>query len=142
LSTTADASSNPQNEATQNRGRLLKVLGVWFGIAAAVGNAIAAGIVYTPGQIAQSLPRPWFFIGVWIIGCLYALVGASSMAELGAAIPRSGGQYNFSRRALGEYPGFIVGWSDWLSTCGTAAAVAIVISEYTGHLLPVFAGAM
>jgi APA family basic amino acid/polyamine antiporter len=57
------------------------------------------------------------------------------MAELGAAIPRSGGQYNFSRRALGEYAGFIVGWSDWLSTCGTAAAVAIVIAEYSGELI-------
>src|SRR5258706_7518844 len=56
------------------------------------------------------------------------------MAELGAAIPRSGGQYNFSRRALGEYAGFIVGWSDWLSTCGTAAAVAIVIGEDSGGL--------
>ncbi len=61
------------------------------------------------------------------------------MAELGAAIPRSGGQYNFSRRALGDYAGFIVGWSDWLSTCGTAA-VAIVIAEYSGHLFPVLAG--
>src|SRR5256714_6295176 len=62
------------------------------------------------------------------------------MAELGAAIDRSGGQYNFSRRALGDYAGFIVGWSDWLSTCGTAAAVAIVISEYSGHLFPILAG--
>ena len=71
---------------------------------------------------------------MWVIGGLYALFGASSMAELGAAIPRSGGQYNFSRRAIGEYAGFIVGWSDWLSTCGTAAAVAIVIGEYSGEL--------
>jgi APA family basic amino acid/polyamine antiporter len=62
------------------------------------------------------------------------------MAELGAAIPRSGGQYNFSRRALGDYAGFIVGWSDWLSTCGTAAAVAIVIAEYSGALFPVLSG--
>jgi len=140
LSTTADASSTEHSATVPNRGRLLQVLGVWFGIAAAVGNAIAAGIVYTPGQIGQSLPHPWYFIGVWILGGFYALVGASSMAELGALIPRSGGQYNFSRRALGEYPGFIVGWSDWLSTCGTAAAVAIVISEYSGNLFPVLAG--
>src|SRR5256884_5849363 len=62
------------------------------------------------------------------------------MAELGAAIPRSGGQYNFSRRALGDYAGFIVGWSDWLSTCGTAAAVAIVISDYSGHLFAILSG--
>ena len=77
---------------------------------------------------------------VWGVGGLYALFGASSIAELGAAIPRSGGQYNFSRRALGDYAGFVVGWSDWLSTCGTAAAVAIVISEYSGHLFPILAG--
>jgi basic amino acid/polyamine antiporter, APA family len=120
-------------------GKLLKVLGMWFGIAAAVGNAIAAGIVRTPGEIAKALPNAWLFLGVWIVGGLYALFGASSMAELGAAIPRSGGQYNFSRRALGDFAGFIVGWSDWLSTCGTAA-VAIVIAEYSGHLIPVLAG--
>jgi basic amino acid/polyamine antiporter, APA family len=113
---------------------------MWFGMAAAIGNAIAAGIVYTPGDVAKRLPNAWLFLGVWMLGGLYALSGASSMAELGAAIPRSGGQYNFSRRALGDYAGFIVGWSDWLSTCGTAAAVAIVISEYSSHLFPVFAG--
>jgi len=124
----------------RTRGRLLQVLGMWFGIAAAIGNAIAAGIVRTPGDIAKSLPNGWLFISVWIIGGLYALSGASSIAELGAAIPRSGGQYNFSRRALGEYAGFVVGWSDWLSTCGTAAAVGIVIAEYSSALFPVLAG--
>jgi APA family basic amino acid/polyamine antiporter len=112
---------------------------MWFGIAAAVGNAISAGIVRTPGDIASGLPNAFLFLGVWIVGGLYAFFSAPSMAELGAAIPRSGGQYNFSRRAMGEYAGFVVGWSDWLSTCGTAAAVAIVISEYSGHLFPVLA---
>jgi APA family basic amino acid/polyamine antiporter len=124
----------------RNSGKLLKVLGMWFGMAAAIGNAIAAGIVRTPGDIAKNLPNPWLFLGVWVVGGLYAFSGASSIAELGAAIPRSGGQYNFSRRALGDYAGFVVGWSDWLSTCGTAAAVAIVISEYSGHLFPLLAG--
>lgn len=113
---------------------------MWFGISAAIGNTIAAGIVRAPGDIAQWLPNTYLFFSVWIIGGLYALAGASSMAELGAAIPRSGGQYNFSRRALGDYAGFVVGWSDWLSTCGTAAAVAIVIAEYSGALIPVLEG--
>jgi len=139
LSNTSAASPTVVASQKLSRGRLLQVLGMWFGIAAAVGNAIAAGIVRTPGEIAKGLPNAWLFLGVWIVGGLYALFGASSMAELGAAIPRSGGQYNFSRRALGDYAGFIVGWSDWLSTCGTAA-VAIVIAEYSGHLFPVLAG--
>jgi APA family basic amino acid/polyamine antiporter len=136
LTTSSLSSSVPR----ASRGRLLQVLGMWFGIAAAIGNTISAGIVRTPGDVAKLLPNAWMFLGVWILGGLYALSGASSMAELGAAIPRSGGQYNFSRRALGDYAGFIVGWSDWLSTCGTAAAVAIVIAEYSGHLFPLLAG--
>jgi APA family basic amino acid/polyamine antiporter len=113
---------------------------MWFGIAVAIGNSIGAGIVRTPGDIAKMLPNAWLFIGVWVVGGMYALFGASSLAELGAAIPRSGGQYNFSRRAIGEYAGFIVGWSDWLSTCGTAAAVSIVIAEYSRDFFPSLAG--
>ena len=144
MSNTSDGSSTSAIAAasgvTRKRGKLLQVLGVWFGVSAAIGNAIGAGIVRTPGDIAQILPRTWLFLGVWVVGGLYALFGASSLAELGAAIPRSGGQYNFSHRAIGEYAGFIVGWSDWLSTCGTAAAVGIVIAEYSGDLFSVFAG--
>src|SRR6202040_4029661 len=136
----APATAGSTETSARSTGGLLKVLGVWFGIAAAVGNTIAAGIVRSPGDIAQWLPNIYLFFGVWVIGGLYALVGASSMAELGASIPRSGGQYNFSRRAIGDYAGFIVGWSDWLSTCGTAAAVAFVIAEYSGALFPVLSG--
>ena len=141
--TSAESSTStatPAPAASLSRGRLLQVLGVWFGVSAAIGNAIAAGIVRTPGDIAQALPKAWLFLGVWVVGGLYALFGASSLAELGAAIPRSGGQYNFSCRAISEYAGFIVGWSDWLSTCGTAAAVGIVIAEYSGDLVPLLAG--
>ncbi len=140
MSGTSETSSTTSSQPVVGRGRLLQVLGMWFGMAAAIGNTIAAGIVRTPGDVARLLPNAWMFLGVWVLGGLYAFSGASSMAELGAAIPRSGGQYNFSRRALGDYAGFIVGWSDWLSTCGTAAAVAIVIAEYSGALFPVLSG--
>jgi basic amino acid/polyamine antiporter, APA family len=140
LSTTFEASSSVVAVLPPSRGKLLKVLGIWFGIAAAIGNTIAAGIVAAQGYIAALLPNTWLFLGVWILGGIYAFLGASSLAELGAAIPRSGGQYNYSRRALGEYAGFVVGWSDWLSTCGTNAVVALVIGNYSGVLFPVLAG--
>jgi APA family basic amino acid/polyamine antiporter len=124
----------------RSRGRLLRILGVGFGLAVAIGDTIAAGIVRTPGEIAARLPNAWLFLGVWVAGGIYALLGAFQLAELGAMIPRSGGQYNFARRALGDYAGFIVGWSDWISTCGTTAAVSIVIGEYMGALVPALAG--
>ncbi len=126
--------------AGRSRGHLLRILGVGFGLAVAIGNTIAAGIVRTPGEIAAQLPSPWLFLGVWLAGGLYALLGANSLAELATMIPRSGGQYVYAHRALGPYAGFIVGWSDWISTCSTTAAVSIVVGEYTGALFPAVAG--
>jgi APA family basic amino acid/polyamine antiporter len=116
--------------------RLLTVLGVTFGLAITVGNIIGAGILRAPGQVAQLLPSAVPFFAVWLVGGLYALLGANAVAELGTMTPRSGGQYVFVRRALGDYAGFVVGFSDWVSTCGTTAAVAIVLGEYTVVLFP------
>lgn len=101
-----------------------------------VGNTIGAGILRSPGTIAQHLPDFWPFMAIWVVGGIYALLGANAVAELATMIPRSGGQYVFVRHGLGDYPGFIVGWSDWLSTCGTTAAVAIVLGEYMVGLFP------
>lgn len=116
------------------------MLGVGFGLSVIIGNTIGAGIFRAPGAIARELPDPLLFLGVWIIGGIYALLGAISLAELGTMIPHSGGQYVFARYALGEYAGFIVGWSDWISTCGSAAAVSLVIGEFAGKLFPILSG--
>lgn len=118
----------------------MRVLGVGFGLAVIIGNTIGAGIFRAPGQIAEQLPHPWLFLGVWLLGGLYALLGAISLAELGTMIPRSGGQYVFARYALGEYAGFIVGWSDWISSCGSTAAVALVVGTFSGALFPALNG--
>jgi basic amino acid/polyamine antiporter, APA family len=118
----------------------LRVLGVGFGLAVIIGNTIGAGIFRAPGQIAEQLPHPWLFLGVWLLGGLYALLGAISLAELGTMIPRSGGQYVFARYALGEYAGFIVGWSDWISSCGSTAAVALVAGTFSGAVVPALSG--
>ena len=126
----------------KEKGKLLQILGVGFGIAVAVGNTISAGIVRTPGEIAARLPNHWLFFSVWFGGALYALVSAFQLAELSAAIPKSGGQYNFSRRAIGEFAGFIVGWSDWLSSAGSTGLVGIVIGEYMARLFPVCDGVL
>ncbi|HEY2962414.1 MAG TPA: APC family permease [Pyrinomonadaceae bacterium] len=116
------------------------MLGVGFGLAVIIGNTIGAGIFQAPGKIAGQLPHPWLFLGIWLLGGLYALLGAISLAELGTMLPRSGGQYVFSRYALGEYAGFIVGWSDWISSCGSTAAVALVVGTFSGALVPALSG--
>jgi APA family basic amino acid/polyamine antiporter len=127
--------------AAARRGHLLRVLGVTFGLAVTVGNTIGAGILSAPGQVAAQLPAAWLLMLAWTLGGLYALLGANSIAELGTMMPRSGGQYVYARRALGPYAGFVVGWSDWVSSCGSAAVVSLLIATYAGELFPALAPA-
>jgi APA family basic amino acid/polyamine antiporter len=114
---------------------LLRILGLTFGIAVIVGNTVGGGILRTPGDIATWLPSPVGFIGIWVIGATYALLGANALAELGTMMPRSAGQYPFVQRAFGDYAGFVSGWADWVSTCASTAAIAIVLGESLAALL-------
>lgn len=113
----------------RSQSSLLRILGLSFGLAVTVGNTIGGGILRTPGEIASLLPTPWLFIGIWVVGGLYALLGANALSELGTMLPRSGGQYVFARYAFGSYAGFLVGWLDWISTCASIGAISIVIGE-------------
>jgi basic amino acid/polyamine antiporter, APA family len=121
------------------RGRLLQVLGVAFGVAVIIGNTIGSGILRAPGTVAGFLPNTTAFVLAWVAGGAYALLGVVSLAELGVLIPRSGGQYVFARRAFGPFAGFIIGWSDWVSSVASFAAAAILIGQYSTALFPALA---
>jgi basic amino acid/polyamine antiporter, APA family len=126
----APPGEEPVRAAARPSLDLLAVLGVVFGISVTVGNTIGSGILRTPGLVAQLLPTTWLFIGVWILGALYAALGANALAELATMMPESGGYTVYLRRSLGPYAGFVIGWSDWLSCCSSAALAALVIGEY------------
>lgn len=134
-STPAIVESQPKD-----KGKLLHILGVSFGIAGAIGGTIGAGILRTPGLVAAQLGSAKLIIAAWVAGGIYALLGAISVAELGASLPQAGGWYVYARRAFGKYPGFTVGWMDWLGNCAALAWVAITIGEYSAALAPSLAG--
>jgi APA family basic amino acid/polyamine antiporter len=117
------------------------MLGLTFGLAVTIGNTIGAGILRTPGDIAGLLPTAAGFIGIWVVGGLYALLGANALAELGTMMPRSGAQYVFAHDIFGNYIGFVVGWMDWISTCASIAGISIVIGESAVALAGLSAGA-
>ena len=133
----------PPETETAGIGRasmgLLAVLGVLFGLSVTIGNTIGSGISHAwPCRAAPS--ESWLFIGVWIIGALYAALGANALAELATMMPESGGYTVYLRRSMGPYAGFVIGWSDWLSTCSSAALAAMVIGEYATILFAISKG--
>jgi len=117
-------------------GKLLQVLGLGFGLAGAVGGTIGAGILRTPGLVAGPLGQPSWILAAWLLGGLYALLGAVCVAELATSLPQAGGWTVYAGRAFGPRAGFLVGWSDWLAHCIGLAWVATTAGEYGQLLLP------
>jgi len=101
---------------------------------------MGGGILYAPGKIAALLPNAWLYMAVWIFGGINALLGATVFAELGAMIPLSGGPYPFARRALGDYAGFFVGYTQWALDCASDAALLLLVGEYAYVLVSSLAG--
>jgi APA family basic amino acid/polyamine antiporter len=118
---------------------LLRILGVWFGVAIVIGGTIGAGILRTPSLVMSHAGSPAIAITVWIVAGLFAMAAAASLAELAAAVPKSGGFYVFAQRALGDGFGFIAGLADWLANAASVAYVAVAGAEYAGLLLPALA---
>jgi APA family basic amino acid/polyamine antiporter len=120
------------------KGKLLRLLGVGFGIAVTVGGMVGVGILRTPGMVAAQLGDSWLIIAVWVLGGVYALLGTITVTELGAMLPQAGGWYVYARRAFGEYGGFAVGWCDWLGQTAALAYLGTSIGDFAATLIPTF----
>jgi APA family basic amino acid/polyamine antiporter len=119
---------------TQHHPR--RVLGSGFTLAAVVGGTIGLGILRTPGEVATVVTDPLIFVSLWVLGGLFSLLEAFVLAELIGMTPRSGGTYALVRRAYGSFPGFVIGWVDWLCFVGDIALKAVVVTEFTALLIP------
>ena len=117
-------------------GQLLNILGLSFGLAGAIGATIGAGILRTPGIVAAQLPNPLWLLGAWLLGGMFALMGAFCVAELATRLPRAGGWYVFAKAAFGPQAGWLVGWTDWLAHCIGLAWEATTVGEVAADLLP------
>jgi APA family basic amino acid/polyamine antiporter len=115
---------------------LLGILGLGFSLALAFGSTVGVGILRLPGTVAAALGDPTLIMLMWLVGGLYALMGAVAVAELAAMIPETGGFRVYARRAFGEGVGFAVGWVDWLSNVAALAYVAITAVTFFGALWP------
>ena len=113
-----------------------RVLHGRFALAVTVGGVIGLGILRGPGEIAEVVPEPSLYLALWLLGGLFVLLSTAVSAELLGMTPRSGGFYSLIRRAYGPYPGFVIGWLDWLSYAADLAIKAVVIMEFVAILFP------
>src|SRR3954463_8842245 len=103
-----------------------------------VANMIGTGIFTSLGFQIDGLPSGFAIVALWSVGGFCALCGALSYAELGAALPRSGGEYHFLREIYHPSLGFLAGWVS--GTVGFSAPVAIAAMPFGTYLAEIVPG--
>ena len=103
-----------------------------------IANMVGTGIFTSLGFQVGDLPSGFAIVALWGIGGLCAMCGALSYAELGAALPRSGGEYHFLREIYHPSIGFLAGWVS--ATVGFSAPVAIAAMPFGTYLAEIFPG--
>ena len=127
--------SNAENE---DEG-LVRGLGPLEATTIIVGGVIGSGIFQAPSAIASNVGSPGMSLVVWLVCGLLALCGGLCIAELGAMLPRTGGQYVYVREAYRRrWITFFYGWSAfWIVWPVSIAAVASVFASYLASVVNV-----
>lgn len=113
-------------------------LGLLDAIAVVIGVVIGGGIFVVPNLVARSLPSIKWIFACWIFAGIVSFFGALACAELGSAIPATGGQYVFIREAYGRMAGFLYGWTNFLvARTAQIAWLAVTFSLYVSYFVPI-----
>lgn len=129
-------------EPTESRGvpdapKLPRVLGPVEALSIIVGSTIGSGIFIVAARVANSIPSIGGIAIAWIVGGIFSLAGALTLAELSAMMPRAGGPYLYLRAAFGSLPAFLFVWTEFLIIrAGSVATLAAAFALYATQLVP------
>lgn len=105
--------------------------------AVVIANMVGTGVFTSLGFQLMDLRSGFVLLMLWAIGGLAAVCGAMTYAELGAAMPRSGGEYNFLARIYHPAAGFVSGWvSATIGFAGPTALAAMTFAAYATSVMP------
>ena len=105
-------------------------------LAVVIANMIGTGVFTSLGFQLLDIQSGFVIMMLWFVGGVTALCGALCYAELGAALPRSGGEYNFLSETYHPAVGFVAGWVS--ATIGFAAPTALAAITFGTYLASVF----
>ena len=129
--------ANPAAPPAGGADGLRRELGLLDATMINVGTIIGSSIFIVPASIAAAFSGSFPTLLVWIVGGLVSLCGALCVAELGAAMPRAGGQYVYLQRAFGPLWGYLYGWgAAVVINPASIAFVAVGFATYLGFFVP------
>ena len=102
-----------------------------------VGTIIGTGVFLKTAKMAQAVGSPELVLLAWLAAGILSLAGALTYAELGAMLPKAGGEYVFLRAAYGDLPAFLFGWMRIVvGSAGSIAIFGVAFATFASALVP------
>ncbi len=123
-------------EKTSTQTSMKKSVTFIEAMAIVVGMIIGSGIFLKPGIVLNNAGSPTLSILAWIAGGIITLASALTVAEIAAAIPKTGGLYTYLGELYGDAVGFLLGWVQAvISYPASVAAQAIAFAMTAGFFI-------
>jgi len=100
-----------------------------------ISNMIGTGVFTSLGYQLVDIHNTWSIVLIWVLGGLFALIGALTYAELGTNFHESGGDYVFLTKLIHPLAGYIYAWISL--TVGFTAPIAISVMAMKSYLNPI-----
>lgn len=114
---------------------LKKEISLFMATMLVCGNMIGSGVFMLPSTLAQvSGPIPTLI--AWILTTVGSILIAISFANLGSKYPSTGGAYQYTKLAFGEFTGFLSAWLYWNGSWIGNAAIVVALASYTSAVIP------
>ncbi|MGO2265644.1 APC family permease [Vagococcus salmoninarum] len=126
-----------KSHVQDRKGSLKKTIGVVEATLLVVGIVIGSGVFYKPTAVLAAIQAPGFALLIWVIGGALTLAGSLTLAEIGSAIPKTGGLYVYIKELFGDRMAFLFGWVQILVYYpGLSAALAVILATQTTTFIP------
>lgn len=114
---------------------LKKEISLFMATMLVCGNMIGSGVFMLPSTLAQ-VSGPGATIAAWILTTMGSIAIAISFANLGSKYPSTGGSYQYTKEAFGEFTGFLNAWLYWNGSWIGNAAIIVAITSYASAVFP------
>jgi APA family basic amino acid/polyamine antiporter len=116
---------------------LVRGLGLRDSTALVIGTIIGTGVFLKTTPMAQVVGAPQWVLLAWIVAGMLSLAGALTYAELGALLPKAGGEYVYLRAAYGDLPAFLFGWMRLsIGGAGSIAIAGVAFATFLSAVVP------
>ncbi|MEG0642086.1 MAG: amino acid permease, partial [Clostridium sp.] len=115
--------------------KLKKEMGLFIATMLVCGNMIGSGVFMLPATLAQ-ISGPLATLIAWVITALGSILIAISFANLGSKYPQTGGAYQYTKNAFGDFTGFLSAWLYWNGSWIGNAAIVVALTSYSSALIP------